>query len=486
MSNHSYLKGGFIIAKDNSYRKNMKWLLFRVLIVSPLIVGSTGAFGLGWWWAMIAALLLNCLYWYRYNSKFAISDFSKEIQALVIGFIYYFGTFSIILIVNRYNFYQISIYYPFLIIPYNLSTIAAGGFMFYHNLGWMFIGTFWSSIIGMLIYQLRTKRLPKLSNKKIWTLVGLVLISFLPFYQHFATDLRFTQDYGMSSELSLKQYRPFMKNKQLAQLGSPAKLRITQHYPRLNGATALYPVYSAAAQAVYSGMNANQAKKMIRVDTTPKAFNSLIHNKSDISFMAQPSPAQLTAAKKAHVHLKLTKLGTEAFVFFVNKKNPVNNLTISQIQSIYQRKTIFWSNVGGNFSPIQAFQRAEGSGSQTAMEQQVMKGKKLVKPLRYQSTDGMGFLIDEVAGYNNHSNAIGYSFRFYATQMKQNKKIKVIKVNGIAPTAANIRNGKYPLVGSFYAITRDNPSKNSQRLIDWLTTSQGQQLIDRTGYVGIK
>lgn len=435
---------------------------------------------------MIPALLLNCLYWYRYNSKFAISDFSTEIRALIIGFIYYFGIFSIILIVNRYNFYQISIYYPFLIIPYNISTIAAGGFMMYHNLGWMFIATFWSSIMGMVIYQIKTHRLPKFDKRKSGALLILVLISLLPLYQHFATNLRFTQDYGMSSELSLRQYRPFMKNKALARLKTPATLRITHNYPRLNGATALYPIYSAAAQATYSGMNAKQAAKMIRVDTTPKAFNSLIQHKSDITFMAQPSPAQYKAAKKAHIHLRLTKLGTEAFVFFVNKKNPVNNLTISQIQSIYQRKTIFWSNVGGKFSPIQPFQRAEGSGSQTAMEQLVMKDKKLVKPLRYQATDGMGFLIDEIAGYNNHSNAIGYSFRFYATQMKHNKKIKLIKINGVAPTAANIRNGKYPLVGHFYAITGSNPSSNSTKLIHWLQTNQGQELIDKTGYVGLK
>lgn len=115
-----------------------------------------------------------------------------------------------------------------------------------------------------------------------------------------------------------------------------------------------------------------------------------------------------------------------------------------------------------------------------------MKDKKLVKPLRYQATDGMGFLIDEIAGYNNHSNAIGYSFRFYATQMKHNKKIKLIKINGVTPTAANIRNGKYPLVGHFYAITRDNPSQNSTKLIHWLQTNQGQRLIDKTGYVGLK
>lgn len=106
--------------------------------------------------------------------------------------------------------------------------------------------------------------------------------------------------------------------------------------------------------------------------------------------------------------------------------------------------------------------------------------------MRYQEFDAMDGVVDGVAGYNNHTNAIGYSFRFFATQMMHNQRIKLIKINGVAPTPQNIRNGKYPLVGSFYAITRGHPSRNSRRLIAWLKSDDGQTLINRTGYVGIK
>lgn len=120
------------------------------------------------------------------------------------------------------------------------------------------------------------------------------------------------------------------------------------------------------------------------------------------------------------------------------------------------------------------------------MEQMVMKKHKMVKPLRYQEFDAMDGVFDGVAGYNNRTNAIGYSFRFFATQMMHNRQVKLLKVDGIAPTAKNIRNGKYPLIAHFYAISRDQPSKNSQRLISWLRTDDGQTLINRTGYVGLK
>ncbi|WP_367118092.1 PstS family phosphate ABC transporter substrate-binding protein [Pediococcus ethanolidurans] len=135
---------------------------------------------------------------------------------------------------------------------------------------------------------------------------------------------------------------------------------------------------------------------------------------------------------------------------------------------------------------MQAFQRSKNSGSQTAMENLVMQGKKLATPMKYQEEDGMGGLIDDVAGYNNNTNAIGYSFRFYTTQMKQNRNVKLLKINGYAPTTQNIRNGKYPFIANVYAISRRDQTKNSQRIVKWLTSKDGQMLINKTGYVGLK
>lgn len=73
-----------------------------------------------------------------------------------------------------------------------------------------------------------------------------------------------------------------------------------------------------------------------------------------------------------------------------------------------------------------------------------MKKHKMVKPLRYQEFDAMDGVFDGVAGYNNRTNAIGYSFRFFATQMMHNRQVKLLKVDGIAPTAKNIPMGNIP------------------------------------------
>ncbi len=472
---------------DKAYRKGIWWLLLRSLLISPLIIGVLGVFGLGWWWALVPALLLNSLYWYRYNQKYQITNMAAEITALIISLIFYYGGISILLMAYHYNYLAIpNSFFGLLTFPYNLSSLIAGGFLLYNRFIWFIIGTFWSGSLGIVCYQIMTKQLPKFSEKRLIGLGILVVISCFPFYQQFSKSLQYVGTEGTSSELNLKPYRPFTRHADLARLKSPTAFQITTHYPRLDGATAAYPIYSAVAQTLYKGLTAKPASKLIRVGTTPQAFHRLIHKQADVIFMAQPSASQYQAAKRAHVHLKLTKIGSEAFVFFVNRRNPVNSLSIKQIRSIYQRKILFWSSVGGRFRTIQPFQRAKNSGSQTAMEKLIMGNHKMAKPLRYQSVDEMGEIVDDVASYNNHSNAIGYSFRFYMTQMKRNPKIKLLKINHIAPTAANIRNGRYPLIAGIYAISRTGEPKNSQRLICWLKSRDGQKLIDQTGYVSLR
>ena len=70
--------------------------------------------------------------------------------------------------------------------------------------------------------------------------------------------------------------------------------------------------------------------------------------------------------------------------------------------------------------------------------------------------------------------------------MKQNKNVKLLKINGYAPTTKNIRNGKYPFIANVYAISRRDQTENSKRLVQWLTSKEGQKLINKTGYVGLK
>jgi len=293
------------------------------------------------------------------------------------------------------------------------------------------------------------------------------------------------------------QYNPLMKNNRLVVIKSPT-LTIDRKHPRVDGATALYPVYAAACGTIYtnvpervfrstwSSQRVHGLEKLVGVSTTPRAYEQLMRGKVDVIFCAQPSPAQIAEAKERGIEFRLTPIGREAFVFFVNEANLVDGLTTAQIRAIYKKEIVNWSEVDGRLeAAILPFQRPKNSGSQTAMEMQVMRGEPMAMPLKEEQIRGMGGIVVQTAAYRNAPNAIGYSFRFFVTTMTGVKNIKLLKIDGVAPTPGTIRDGTYPYSNNFYAITTNRTANNPhvQELIAWFLSEQGQALIEATGYV---
>ena len=107
---------------------------------------------------------------------------------------------------------------------------------------------------------------------------------------------------------------------------------------------------------------------------------------------------------------------------------------------------------------------------------------------------GMGGIIEQVASYRNYKNAIGFSFRFYSTEMVQSGDIRLLSLNGVAPTRETIRDGSYPIASEFYAVTAapigapppQAQDKDLGAFLDWILSPQGQAIVDQTGYVSVR
>ena len=282
----------------------------------------------------------------------------------------------------------------------------------------------------------------------------------------------------------LLQYRPYGENTKIVVLQEPADLTVRRQYPKLDGATALYPIYSAFARAIYPE-DALNGDDYVTCSTTSTAYERLIDGEVDMIFVASASAKQMQLAQQKGVELTFTPIGKEAFVFFVNAKNPLETITVEQIQNIYEGEITRWSQLGVRFlGPIKAFQRDEGSGSQTAL-QKLMAGRELMAPPEENIVAGMGGIIQRTADYKNYRNALGFSFRFYATEMVKNNQIKLLRIEDIAPTKENIANGSYPIASEFYAVTSQKSDPQCVEILQWILSSQGQEIIERTGYVPI-
>lgn len=61
----------------------------------------------------------------------------------------------------------------------------------------------------------------------------------------------------------------------------------------------------------------------------------------------------------------------------------------------------------------------------------------------------MGGLIDVLATYKNTANSLGYSVYYYAQNMYNLPDLKLLQVDGIAPTNETISDKSYPFINDF-------------------------------------
>ena len=326
--------------------------------------------------------------------------------------------------------------------------------------------------------------------KKYITITALILFFIsVNVFLYFTITRRLANNYSGTDQLKMVdvgKYLPFEEGSELARTNASLHFSKDERLPVLDGAAALVPVYASVIENVYPtgcvtyeggvfsddntyGENFADDSAM-QYQNTIRGFNALVDGSIDLFFSARPSEEQMEYATEKNVSIEIVPIGTEAFVFFVNKNNPVDDLSADQIRSIYRGEINNWKEVGGPNKRINQLTRIKSSGSQTMMEY-FMKGDMIKKR----------DLLSVFGG------SIGYSFRFYLSGMVADDNVKMLSVNGIYPSIENIRNGSYPITTQFYVIYRtDNDNPNTKRLVDWLLSDEGQKMIEMTGYAGIE
>ena len=217
---------------------------------------------------------------------------------------------------------------------------------------------------------------------------------------------------------------------------------------------------------------------------TDPAYTKLINKQVDLIVVTEPSKEELQRAKDKGVELNVTPVVNEGFVFYTNKKNSVDNLTLDQIRKIYTGEITNWKEVGGNDAKIIAYQRPVNSGSQTGILSLVMNELKMKEPTKEEYIESMAGIIDVVSNYENGENAIGYSYYYYATTMYGNDNMKFFKVNGVAPNHDTIQNESYPIITSYYIVTlKSNNDDTTNKLKEALLSKRGQKIAREAGYI---
>ena len=235
---------------------------------------------------------------------------------------------------------------------------------------------------------------------------------------------------------------------------------------------------------INGGMTNGLVSKYVSMNTLIEEYH--FNKRPDIVIATYPSTIDLMIASHVGVELIIEPICYDSFVFITHIDNPVESLTIEQIQEIYKGNITNWKEVGGDDLELIAYQREPNSGSQTAMTEFVMKGITMIKPPTEKVPLGMGMLVDAVSYYKNNTMSLGYTYKYYIDRLYTSPDIKILKVNGIMPSDENVRNRSYPFITPYNAVIRSTDvDEVGGRFLNWILSEEGQACVSQAGYVSL-
>lgn len=179
------------------------------------------------------------------------------------------------------------------------------------------------------------------------------------------------------------------------------------------------------------------------------------------------------ALKDEEKSLWYVEIARDGLAVIINPSNPIQDLTLNQIRDIYAATITDWSQLGGPKSKINIIAREDGSGTRSAFESLVM-GKSQITP-RAIVQDSNGAVKQLVA---DDPNAIGFISLGLVSET-----VKALHLAGVAATRENVINGSYNLSRPFLFITREQPTGQTKKFIDFILSAEGQKILTTEGLI---
>jgi phosphate transport system substrate-binding protein len=163
-------------------------------------------------------------------------------------------------------------------------------------------------------------------------------------------------------------------------------------------------------------------------------------------------------------------IAKDGIAVVVNPANPISDLTIKQIKSVFSGDVTNWKNLGGSDAPITVVIREDGSGTRGAFEEIVLgKDSKFTNKAIIQNSTGA--VRTTVA---STPDAIGF-----ISLGALNDEVKALQVGGIEASKENVLNNSYKVARPFIYMTKEEPTGLIKLFIDFVLSAEGQKIVER-------
>jgi len=215
----------------------------------------------------------------------------------------------------------------------------------------------------------------------------------------------------------------------------------------------------------------------IAAEGSATGIAALIENTAQIGMSSRPATsAEIATAAAKGVKLQPTAIAFDGIAVVVNTQNPVSKFAKKQIEQIFTGDVTDWPSVGGSSGKIAIYTRNTSSG--TYKEFSVLAMNKRDYADSVQKMAGNEQIMKEVG---TNAAGIGYVGMAYVGA----PGTKAVAIDGVEPSIANVKAGKYQFARELYLFTNGAPSGEAARFIEFILSPEGQKIVAKVGFVAI-
>ena len=207
--------------------------------------------------------------------------------------------------------------------------------------------------------------------------------------------------------------------------------------------------------------------KLNDIDTETSIVNV---NTGDVDFGYIGRDLRTTEPK-----ITLVPIGFTGSAMAVNSANPATNLSKDQVGKMYTDVIKDWSDVGSNAGPVKPFVREAASSTRSAIETYVFGATAPKYPASVQEIFESADTIKAIGSFKGSIGAVTLS----AKNLKDTT-MKLIGMDGVQPTLANLNNGTWKISKPSYMTTNPDPAKVKpaiKALVEFIKSPEGQKII---------
>ena len=210
---------------------------------------------------------------------------------------------------------------------------------------------------------------------------------------------------------------------------------------------------------------------------------ALINGGTDICQASRPIKNSEIDKLKERFNTKGVEIpvARDGISIYLNEENKVSELTLDQVKGIYTGQITNWKDVGGEDAKILLYGRENSSGTYRFLKDNVLMGADFAA--QTQTLPGTGAIVNAIS---KDKYGIGYGGAAYAKGVKYCKVKKDAQTPGYEPNLENVKSGNYPISRYLFWYLRNKPTGEVKKLVDWVLSEQGQQIVSKVGYFPVK